>query len=70
MKCMYCHGAMKRGFTSYHVDDDDLHIILDKVPAWVCEQCGEVYFEEDDVNSIQEFVAAVRKQANKLHQIA
>ena len=67
---MYCHGEMQRSTTSYHVDDEDIHIILDKVPAWVCEQCGEVFFEEDDVNSIQEFVYTVRKQATKLHRIA
>ena len=70
MKCMYCHGEMKRGTTSYHVDDEDIHIVLDKVPAWICTQCGEAYFEKDDVDSIQEFVYTVKKQANKLHRIA
>lgn len=70
MKCMYCQGEMVRGTAPYHFDRDNVHIILDKVPAWVCLQCGEVYFEEDDVDSIQEFINAVNKQAHKLNRSA
>ncbi|HIE34515.1 MAG TPA: YgiT-type zinc finger protein [Candidatus Altiarchaeales archaeon] len=29
------------------------HIILiDNVSTWICIQCGEVYFEEEKVNTI------------------
>jgi len=63
---MYCNGDMKRGTTTYHVDKDDIHIILDKMPAWVCDQCHEVYFEESDVDSIQAFSHVVSQQADKL----
>ena len=69
MKCMYCGGEMQRGFAPYHYDKDNIHIILDKVPAWLCSQCGEVYFEENEVNLIQEFVRTVDAGAHKLNLI-
>jgi YgiT-type zinc finger domain-containing protein len=68
MKCIYCGGDMVRGKTPYHFDEENIHIILDEVPAWVCRQCGEVYFEETDVDSIQEFIQTVKKQADKIHR--
>jgi YgiT-type zinc finger domain-containing protein len=63
---MYCQGEMVRGTAPYHFDREDIHIILDKIPAWVCSQCGEVYFEEADVDAIQDFIRIVDKQAGKI----
>jgi len=28
-------------------------LIIDDVPAWVCEQCGEPLFDEETVDTIQ-----------------
>jgi len=61
---------MVRGTAPYHFDREDIHIILDKVPVWVCNQCGEVYFEEADIDSIQEFIRIVDKQAGKITRTA
>lgn len=70
MKCMYCGGEMFKGFAPYHYDRNNIHIILDKVPAWVCSQCNEVYFEEHEVDSIQEFLRTVHEGAGKLNLTA
>ena len=66
MKCMYCQGEMVRGSAPFHIDRRNIHISLDKIPAWVCEQCGEVYFEETEVNAVQGVIRAVDEQAEKL----
>ena len=66
MKCMYCEGEMVRGSAPFHIDRKDVHISLDKVPAWVCTQCGETYFEETEVDTMQEIMRAVDEQAGKL----
>ena len=52
MKCMYCQGEMTRGNAPFHIDRKDIHLSLGNVPAWVCTQCGEVYFEETEVNAV------------------
>jgi len=66
MKCMYCQGEMRRGSAPFHVDRKGYHLLLDAVPAWVCSQCGESYFEEAQVDSIQEAIRALDTQATKL----
>ena len=62
MKCLHCPAEMKRGTTPYHVDRRGYHLILDSVPAWVCEQCGEPYFEERQVDAIQDLVRSVEEK--------
>ena len=41
-------------------------LLATNVPAWVCRQCGEPYFEEGEVDSIQAIIRAVDEQAEKL----
>lgn len=66
MKCMYCQGKMERGVAPFHVDRKGYHLVLDRVPAFVCRQCGEVYFEEAEVDSIQTAIKAVDVQVEKI----
>jgi hypothetical protein len=40
--------------------------MLDAVPAWVCEQCGEAYFEEKEVDTIQDLVRSIEAKAETL----
>jgi YgiT-type zinc finger domain-containing protein len=66
MKCIHCQGEMVRKVAPFHVDRKGYHLLLDAVPAWVCAQCGEAFFEESAVESIQEAVRAIDSQAEKL----
>jgi len=65
MKCMHCRGQMQRATAPFHVDRRGVHLSLDDVPAWVCKQCGEPYFEEREVDCIQAILRAVDEQAPK-----
>ena len=66
MKCIHCRGEMKRGTIPFHVDRKGCHLMLDAVPAWVCVQCGEPYFEEKEVDAIEDLVASVEERAEVL----
>lgn len=66
MKCIHCSGEMRRGMAPFHVDRNGYHLLLDAVPAWVCSQCGEAYFEETEVESIQQAISVIDDQAKKL----
>ena len=70
MKCMYCQTEMKKGLVPFHIDKNGIHVILDEVPAWICPQCGEYYFEENEVNSMQELVKSIEKQSKKFSHSA
>jgi YgiT-type zinc finger domain-containing protein len=63
---MYCQGKMERSTAPFHIDRKGYHLLFDRIPAWVCSQCGEVYFEEVEVDSIQAVIRAVDEQVEKL----
>ena len=66
MKCIHCRGGMEKGTTPFHIDRKGYHLMLDSIPAWVCQQCGEVYFEEREVDSIQELLKMVEVKTQEL----
>lgn len=66
MKCIHCQGVMKKGTAPLHIDREDCHVTFDNIPAWVCQQCGEIYFEEKEVETIQELIETLEKKAHQL----
>ena len=66
MNCMYCQGKMKRGIAPFHIDRKGYHLTMDRIPAWVCTQCGEAYFDEAEAEAIQEALGALDQQSEKL----
>ena len=66
MKCIHCQGEVREGSAPLHLDREGCHITLDAVPAWVCEQCGEAYFEEKEVEAIQDLIRSVEEKAKGL----
>ena len=57
---------MKQGTAPLHIDRNGCHVTIDNVPAWVCQQCGEAYFEEQEVDTIQDLIRTVEQKAHKL----
>lgn len=45
---------MRYGSATYSIDRNGYHVTWDAIPAWVCDQCGEVLFEAHEVDLIQE----------------
>ena len=70
MKCIQCQGKLKRETAPYHTDRKSYHLVMDAVPAWVCTQCGEVYFEDKAVNSIQKTLRSLDAQSFRLAKSA
>lgn len=66
MNCIHCKGKMERKKAPFQIDRKGYHLMFNVVPAWVCSQCGEVYFEENEVDSIQDVLKTLDKQAEKL----
>ena len=70
MKCMHCHGEMTQGTAPLHIDRKGCHLVLDSVPAWICDQCGESYFEEREVDTIQELIQTIDAKTEELRLTA
>ena len=57
---------MNRATAPFHVDRHGYHLLLDTVPAWVSDQCGEPLFEDRAVETIQAAISALDEQAQQL----
>lgn len=66
MKCIHCQGEMKRGTAPLHIDRKGCHLTLEAVPAWVCTQCGEAYFDEKQVDAIEDLVESIEQKTEAL----
>jgi len=66
MECSVCKGKMERGTAPFRIDRKGYHLLFDAIPAWVCSQCGEVYFDETEVDMIQEMIRVIDQRAEKL----
>lgn len=53
---------MTRSKAPFSVDREGYHVHWDAVPAWVCEQCGEAYFEAPEVERIQRALDALDRE--------
>ena len=43
--CSECKGRVRRKRISQEFEKEGVKIKLSGLKAWVCEQCGEIYFE-------------------------
>lgn len=66
MECMHCKGQMQRGTAPFGIDRKGYHVRWHAIPAWVCGQCGEPYFESREVELIQEALRALDRENEKL----
>ncbi len=62
MRCLLCNGEMEKATVAYTVDRKGYHLFIEKLPAYVCSQCGERYFEEKEVEAIQNMIKALEEK--------
>ena len=63
-RCEYCEGELiKRKLrTKFHFKGETIYI--DNVPAWVCNRCGEHYYDASVYKRMEE-IAKNREQISK-----
>ena len=66
MNCYMCKGNLKIKKVNYVVDLDNTIIIIKGVPAKVCEQCGEQYFDDTTAENIEKMVNELRKLSTEI----
>ncbi len=66
MKCIYCQGEMKKITAPFNINRKGYYVQWDAIPAWVCNQCGEPYFETEEVNQIQKALLALEKECENI----
>jgi hypothetical protein len=42
------------------------HLFVKEIPAYVCSQCGEKYFDEKEVEAIQNMIKALEEKMQNI----
>ena len=66
MECLHCKGKLVRGTAPFSVDRNGYHIAWESIPAWLCTQCGEALFEENEIDHIQKALQQVDHETKAL----
>lgn len=61
MSCFRCNGNLEKKKVNYVVDLERTIIIIKGVPAKVCEQCGEQYFDDETAENIEKIVNELKQ---------
>ncbi len=56
MRCFTCNGQLEEKKVNYVVDLDSTIIIVKGVPAKVCKECGEQYFDDETTEKLEKIV--------------
>jgi len=58
MKCQICkHGNTHKGYASITLERDGTTLLFKHVPANICDNCGEIYHDEEVTGSLLEQAA-------------
>lgn len=60
-RCSYCKGNLKEGKTEFMVRVGEEVIIIKEIPAYICDQCGEVFFTPEISRKIDKIMEDVHK---------
>jgi len=41
VKCVFCGGKLEEKRVIFIYEEDDKHLLVENVPAYVCTKCGE-----------------------------
>ena len=54
--CSECKGRVKRKTISQEFEKEGVKVKLSGLKAWVCSQCGEIYFEPGGAEKVAQAV--------------
>jgi YgiT-type zinc finger domain-containing protein len=57
---------MEKSYSNYTINRKDFHLFVQNIPAYVCSQCGEKYFGEEEVEAIQDMAMTLELNVEKV----
>lgn len=67
MNCLVCkNGDMTNSLHSYFTQINGCYIIIENVPCYKCNQCGEVFFTASVLERIDEIIEKIENISSKI----
>ena len=66
MNCLFCKGSLEHKKSTFMSDIGDCIIIVKNVPSLVCQQCGEVYYDDETMERLEKIVDSLREAVTEV----
>ena len=67
MKCLLCKAeSMEKSINAYFAQLEHCYVIIENVPCFRCNQCGEVVYSASVIEKIENILDRVQRIASKL----
>ena len=67
MNCLLCKtGTMTESTTAYFAQLKNCYVIVENVPCWKCEQCGEILYKTSVLEKIEDILDTLEKISSKI----
>ena len=70
MNCVKCKGEMRESITTHVEDMQQCCIVVRRVPCFICEECGEVFFSGDVMATLEEITAMMENTMTEIAVIS
>jgi YgiT-type zinc finger domain-containing protein len=68
--CPLCGGIKRDGETTYSVDLGESVIVVRKVPARVCDVCGEEWIGDKVARTLESIIETAKKSGSQVEIVA
>ena len=69
-RCFYCKGTLEKRTVNFDFRWGDNLVLLENVPALVCQQCDEKYFSKEASSRMKELAKKFSRRRLKLKRFA
>lgn len=67
MNCLVCKsGKMSESLEPYFAKLQSGYVIIENVPCWKCNQCGEILFSASVIEKIEDLLELYKKVSSKI----
>ena len=67
MNCLVCKsGTMHESLEPYFAKLQSGYVIIENVPCWKCNQCGEILFSASVIEKIEDLLELYKKVSSKI----
>lgn len=66
MTCFFCRGNAEQTTTEYIEKIDNFVVVIKNVPCEKCTQCGEEYFSNETVETLEKILDSVKTFSSTL----
>ena len=64
MTCFLCKGTLAEGFSTFTSDMGNCIVIVKNVPSRICDQCGEVSYNDEVARRLEQIVHSLTGSVN------